>query len=226
MNTQRTVLGLVAIALAGILGWGLGLEGAQREGGEGAGSNATLQMRVASLEEEVALLRGELRARVDGIEASLRSDPGLAGNPNPPNSGFIGDPAGPPTQVAAAPPADRLEDADIARGLAEVLATEPLDDPWANPREREFYDFFAASPARDTVLLDARCQSTFCRVEVEHESGDAVETFVLEGILDAAFTSGELFFHHEMQPDGQIRTELFVARQGGRLPSIDRRVGN
>jgi hypothetical protein len=118
-----------------------------------------------------------------------------------------------------------LNSQTIARELDEQLLAEQYDFVWASEVERQLvYGFHELLPRGNNDLVDSRCQSSLCRVEVRHADSQAEVDFVREVSNVGAMPDGITdFFYRRLGPDesgdGYSHSVFYLARSGVGWPT-------
>lgn len=228
MRSLRFVVIVVSI-VAGIgIGFGLGLhvEAEPERTAAGAthpGSYAQLDSRILRLEEAIESIRqAQERQTLRPVEDRLTAAKGQSDRASRPDVDPRPGREEEDERLEAAEAEVRAEEAlaeDTFYVLEEALREEPFDGAWANEQEAFMTERFGRDEAGSTRLVDVRCQSTLCRVELEHETEEDQLLFPMMGLADPRFTGREILSRHVESPQGELRTELFLSRKDHALPS-------
>ncbi|MFK7899057.1 MAG: hypothetical protein AB8G23_24750 [Myxococcota bacterium] len=125
---------------------------------------------------------------------------------------------------------DSVEDAIAAEqkfvehtfgSLEDALKAEPLDGPWAIGQESEITEQLENGPDSTTRLVDVQCQSTLCRIELEHEIDEVSHEVAMMALTGPMFAGSEMLSRRVESPQGEVRTELFLSRKDHRLPRME-----
>lgn len=96
-----------------------------------------------------------------------------------------------------------------------------IADPWANRTESQLIHRFDQLNLKGSYLLNAECQSSFCRIEVYHEDNRAKQSFI-SGFAHPVSVSDDNkygFYRTFTDNEGNRRTLFFYARKGYDLPN-------
>jgi hypothetical protein len=163
---------------------------------------AALSGRLASLEREAAVRRATVAA--------------------PPPAGTADPAAAPdPSGRASAPRPPQHTGDEVYHGLERHFGREAKDPAWSAETEASIAHAFQGGAFAGSTMLRAECGTTICRVDVSHESDMAQNDFL--GAVRGAppFDRGG-FAHREIDPDsGQVRTIVYMPRDGQDLPLPD-----
>ncbi|MEM1229897.1 MAG: hypothetical protein AAGI15_05120 [Pseudomonadota bacterium] len=118
--------------------------------------------------------------------------------------------------------ADRQPSAPGAREqqLDDALARQALDAPWALAMEDSLRQTLEGA-SQDYLQIGAiTCRTTFCRIEVDHDSEAAQAGFIANLARRPDFVpDGESrHLHQETTVDGKLRLRFYLAREGAALP--------
>ena len=223
MSSLRTLV--VAFAIASGLGFGLGLGlHAQAEPGRPVASaprpesDVRLEARLLRLERAVDAVRqtqaiqnnGTVTVAEGPTEPAARHASDSPARPAPDTEGF----ASPEDETDS----EQVRMEDTLYALEETLRDEPFDGAWATGQESFMADHFGNGAVGVARLVDVRCQSTLCRVEVAHESEEDQMMFPMLGLADPGFSGREVLSRSIESPQGGWRTELYLSREGYALP--------
>jgi hypothetical protein len=103
-------------------------------------------------------------------------------------------------------------DAQLNSGLA--------DDHWATSLENKINNSLESNLDNDTNLSEIRCETSLCKIEVDHKNGDSKSEFMINITKIDAFNDKETFYKTTLNSDGSESTILYVARDGFRLPEL------
>ena len=105
--------------------------------------------------------------------------------------------------------------------LDEVMDSEPRDEDWSDDAEQGIGEAMAHVKLKGSELVDARCQTSMCRVEVTHQDADARGVFLhkFDGSLSFE-TSQSMSPPPEEIEDGQVVSVMYVTRAGYDLPHL------
>ncbi len=122
-------------------------------------------------------------------------------------------PSQPPAKIDEEAP-QPFDDEPSARmvTLGERLAAQHIDSGWARGTEDALRGA-AAELAPQSELVEARCGSTLCRIELKHADPMSHNRWVLGGVRSGLFGHGaatEVF----ASDDGHLHGVVFMAREG------------
>lgn len=121
------------------------------------------------------------------------------------------------------PPSPQEEQAAAEARMALLdrqVHTEQVDPRWSGPATEQIRAMFNDGTLTGSKLLSVTCQTTMCRVEVDHRDSTALDQFIGEfpTRLDWSTSSYSQIIPHE---DGSATLVLYVSREGYRLPRPD-----
>jgi hypothetical protein len=123
--------------------------------------------------------------------------------------------------------ADQLQAAEAAREEQRLLTLdshfsgEPYDADWAPRMEANMQTALEQQALVDSQLIELACQSSLCRLEVEHENDAAEQAFLHQFLAMAGFTKTETYYQRETTEDGSVQITYYVSRDGQRLPDLE-----
>lgn len=94
------------------------------------------------------------------------------------------------------------------------------DDHWATSLESKIIDSLESNLDNDTNLSEIRCETSLCKIEVDHKNTDTKSQFMINITKIDAFNDKETFYKTTLNSDGRESTLLYVAREGFRLPEL------
>ncbi len=207
---------LLGIALVAAVVWGLTLFSSQGQPEDGAAISTRPR------EEEQERLQRELKALQSNVQAVRREQAELAqtlemrrNEAGPPSVVLDGGSKTDPVAASEPPPDSSEAIAQVTEQLEQRLGREARDSRWASQVETELVRSFSGDTFSGSRVSRVTCQSTLCRAEITHDSGDSQETFVdnLPFVLEGK--TG--FFRKSDDPGGEPKTLVFVAREGAPL---------
>jgi hypothetical protein len=119
---------------------------------------------------------------------------------------------------------DEQNDQDSRENLVATLeqqfSDEPYDNVWSSATEQELMNSFYEAKLEGTQLSEAKCRTTFCRIDVNHADPEAEQRFLAAFAASGKFVNDDKggFYHHVKDPNGGTRTVFFYARKGHQLP--------
>jgi hypothetical protein len=101
--------------------------------------------------------------------------------------------------------------------LDQQERTERADSRWSGPATAQIQALFSGDKLAGSTLRDATCQTTLCRIEVDHRDALALDRFLgeLPARLGWNTNSYAQTLTHE---DGSATLVLYLSREGYRLP--------
>lgn len=105
--------------------------------------------------------------------------------------------------------------------LDSHFSGEAYDADWAPRMETNMQTALEQQEFVDSQLIDLACQSSLCRLEVEHENNDAEQTFLHEFLAMAGFTKTETYYWRETTDNGNVQMTYYISRDGQRLPDLE-----
>lgn len=104
--------------------------------------------------------------------------------------------------------------------LEDQLAREEYDARWAPGMQDAITTTLQQSHFTGSELTGLACQSSLCRIDVQHENVDAEGEFLHQFVAAAGFTEAEAFYAREERSDGSVQMRYYVSRDGQRLPDM------
>lgn len=143
-----------------------------------------------------------------------------AREPQPAVAAAAVDAAGAPPPAAPAPPKP-LETADLADAVEVEFRSQPDDASWSVGAREKLTDSLRPLAGDGARLRSVECRTSFCRVEMTHESTAAYDSFA-HHMMDPSQRSwtGAVFSTRVGTPndDGSSVTVTYLARDGYELP--------
>lgn len=104
--------------------------------------------------------------------------------------------------------------------LQEQFYTEAYDEVWAAKTEQHLRGLFSKKQASGNQIEQAACRSTFCRIDVSHDSVETEREFIAAFAVSGQFIddSQQGYYHREADGSGSVRTIFYLARKGHQLP--------
>jgi hypothetical protein len=109
---------------------------------------------------------------------------------------------------------------DQIAALDSELASEPVDQRWSGGAVAQILEtveqvLYALEPGKslETVVFDAECRSTLCKLELFHATRAAMEDFT-GAFLDQLEWPANVQFMVIDHPDGQVDTVMYLVREG------------
>lgn len=105
--------------------------------------------------------------------------------------------------------------------LEQKFSDEPYDNLWSSVTEQELMNTFYEANIEGNQLSEAKCRTTFCRIDVSHTDSEAEVRFLAAFAASGKFVNDDKrgFYHHLKDPNGGTRTVFFYARKGHQLPT-------
>ncbi len=126
-----------------------------------------------------------------------------------------------PSLMAAQPAAAGPSAAAVAEALNRVFQGEVVDAAWAGPMQTRLRNSFDAASPAGSMLVDAACRSSLCRVEVTHVNEAAQERFVAALAPQGLFANDGVRGAVQHKAEGQgLRSVYFIAREGKDLSAL------
>lgn len=164
----------------------------------------SLKQDVAALKEQLATLGDEVRSR-----ARLAPSPQLQTGP----------------QLSEEERQEQAKQAVTERMnyIASRFESEDVDAQWGNSVETQLISTFQNPALQHSALVNAECRSTLCRLEVAHEDGTDLTEFQSVLADETAKIAPEGAIQQAVGPDGKMRSIIFLARSGARIPDPNTR---
>ncbi len=109
---------------------------------------------------------------------------------------------------------------NVLSDLEKQLYAGTKDDEWEKTLEQQINHTLEKNLDNNTALLDIHCETSLCKIEVEHEEADTKMLFMTYLTQLEAFNDKETFYKTDFDENGNETTLLYVAREGYRLPEI------
>jgi hypothetical protein len=206
MRAPFIATGVAAMALAA---WLLSPHGAR---GQKASAAPTAHHDQAG--DELAGLRAELTA----LERQVARGRPRSDAPAPADAPAAADP-GRAAGAEPARPERTLE--QVIHGLDKQLGREAKDPAWSSQTEARIAEAFRSEALAGSTVLRAQCVTSFCRVDVSHESEAVQHEFVRNIPRVPPFDHGGVA-HPVVDPgSGKTTTVVYVGREGHAPPDLD-----
>jgi hypothetical protein len=122
---------------------------------------------------------------------------------------------------------DQLQGAEAAYEEQRLLTLdshfsgEPYDADWAPRMEADMQTALEQQEFADSQLIDLACQSSLCRLEVEHDNDGAEQTFLHQFLAMTGFTKTETYYWRETTDNGNVQMTYYISRDGQSLPDLE-----
>ncbi|MEE9413383.1 MAG: hypothetical protein V3V22_10070 [Methylococcales bacterium] len=121
--------------------------------------------------------------------------------------------------VANEPFSNSIKVIQTTEQLENRFSQENQDLEWSISVEAAITNQYFDSPVNGNELLDARCQSTLCRVEISHSDHEA-EALFWANISGVKGLSAQQMHTQRIEDQAQgLKTIIFVSRQGHKINS-------
>jgi hypothetical protein len=174
-------------------------------GSERAGSN---DERVEALGADIAALRADM-ARLEHQTAGATRR--------------VEVPALPEREQAAkarnGAPRPQLTGKELADSYTAYLQAERVDTSWSSHQESAIAAAFRGDWLKGSTLGRVDCRTSLCRMEVDHDSGEAEERFAQAVPMTPPFDQGG--FSQRVTDDRGTHTIAFILREGHELPRVE-----
>jgi hypothetical protein len=116
---------------------------------------------------------------------------------------------------------DRDSRETLVTTLEQKFSDEPYDNHWSSVTEQELMNTFYEANIEGNQLSEAKCRTTFCRIDIIHANSEAEVRFLAAFAASGQFINDDKhgFYHHVKDPSGGTRTVFFYARKGHQLPT-------
>jgi TolA-binding protein len=184
-----------------------------------AASEIDSETRLRRLEAQVQTLSQQLQTQQQRLERSREELAHLAQTLQRQQFGdqiATGDDA----STGAEPPSPQAEQARAQERLALLdrqIVGEKIDPRWSGPATEQIRGVFADGALAGSALSSAACQTTLCRVEVDHRDAMALDRFVGEFPARLGW-SAHSYSQVTTHEDGSATLVLYISREGYRLP--------
>lgn len=101
--------------------------------------------------------------------------------------------------------------------LEDRFNQEDQDPEWAETVEQAITNQYFDSQVYGSELIDARCRSTLCRVEMSHFDHEAEALFWINALVVKGLSADQLNIQHIKNQDDGLKTIIFVSRQGHKI---------
>ncbi len=177
-----------------------------------------LKDAVETLQSASAPSRDVSRALVERLREVAATPP-----PAPPASAPAEAPP-PPERAAPDPEADKLQRLIIADKLAQHFDTEARDASWGESEGRDLRRALDALETAKDKVERIECHSTLCKLEGRFETKQTFSELMKKTFVgsDASISHGGVMAPVvEVGDDGQVHAEVYMARAGASLPSLN-----
>ena len=208
-DTQPAVTNAVSVAAPGLTA----------PAAASAGETDT-ETRLQRLEARVQTLGQQLQAQQQRLERSREEMARLAQalEQRPVGGAETSDEA-----VSAAEPPSAQEEQAMARERLTLLdrqvVSEGIDQEWSGPATEQIKSALAEKALAGSLLSNARCQATLCRIEVDSPDATALDRVL--GELPVRLWSANSYSQVTTHEDGSATLVLYISREGYRLPKSE-----
>jgi hypothetical protein len=118
------------------------------------------------------------------------------------------------------PPSPEAERAAVEARMAlldQQERTERADSRWSGPATAQIQALFAGDSQAGSTLRDATCQTTLCRIEVDHRDALALDRFLGEFPARLGWNT-DSYAQTVTHGDGSATLVLYLSRDGYPLP--------
>ncbi|MDS4022869.1 MAG: hypothetical protein RKR03_20530 [Candidatus Competibacter sp.] len=118
------------------------------------------------------------------------------------------------------PPSPEAERAAVEARMAlldQQARTERADPRWSGPATTQIQGLFAEDSLAGSTLRDATCQTTLCRIEVDHRDTLALDRFLSELPARLGWNT-DSYAQTVTHGDGSTTLVLYLSRDGYPLP--------
>ena len=118
------------------------------------------------------------------------------------------------------PPSPEAERAAVEARVAlldQQVRTERVDPRWSGPATAQIQALFAGDKLAGSTLRDATCQTTLCRIEVDHRDALALDRFLGELPTRLGWNT-DSYAQTVTHEDGSTTLVLYLSRDGYPLP--------
>lgn len=179
--------------------------------------NVSLMMsRIDKMEKKQALTDLKITKVIGRVDKKL--DPKMAGV-SAENSDIANDKHAEFEDPEAEADEDQINES-IVSNFDTHLNSGISDNHWATSLESKINDSLELNLDDDTNLSEIRCETSLCKIEVDHKNTDSKSQFMINITKIDAFNDKETFYKTTLNSDGSESTILYVARDGFRLPEL------
>ncbi len=104
--------------------------------------------------------------------------------------------------------------------LDRQLSQEDYDMHWAPEMSEAITQTLQQESFQGSELTDLACQTSLCRIAVQHQSTEAEMEFLHQFIAASGFTEAEAFYSREEHSNGRVEMRYYISRNGQRLPML------
>ena len=108
----------------------------------------------------------------------------------------------------------------IATNLDDRIYSGVNDEQWTTSLASKINHLFDFELDKNVSLLDIRCETALCKIEVEHNDADSKVLLLSNLAKIEAFNNKDTFYKTVVNEDGTEITSLYVARDGFDLSKI------
>jgi hypothetical protein len=183
-----------------------------------AASVRELKDAVETLQGASAPSRDVSRALVERLREVAATTP-----PAPPASAPAEAPP-PPERAAPDPEADKLQRLIIADRLSQDFEADARDASWGESEGRDLRRALGALETAKDKVERIECHSTLCKLEGRFETKQTFSELMKKTFVgsDASIEHGGVMASVvEVGDDGQVHAEVYMARVGASLPSLN-----
>jgi type I site-specific restriction-modification system R (restriction) subunit len=122
---------------------------------------------------------------------------------------------------------EQLEQAELERAkqiistLDDEMSNEPYDESWAPEMQETITTTLQNVKFDGTELVSVSCQTSLCRIDVEHDNSDAEEEFLHNFVPSAGYTDTEVYFTRSEEAEGRAFMTYYVSRDGQKMPVLE-----
>jgi hypothetical protein len=178
---------------------------------------------VRELKDAVETLQGASAPSRDVSRALVERLREVAATP-PPAPPAPAEAPPPPERAAPDPEADKLQRLIVADRLAQHFEAEARDASWGESEGRDLRRALDALETAKDKVERIECHSTLCKLEGRFETKQTFSELMKKTFVgsDASIAHGGVMAPVvEVGDDGQVHAEVYMARAGASLPSLN-----
>lgn len=109
----------------------------------------------------------------------------------------------------------------VTSTLDNEMSNEPFDELWAPEMQATITATLQNTNFQGSDLLTVNCQSSLCRIDIEHENMNAEVEFLHNFVPTAGYTDTQTFFSRTVESDGRSVMTYYISRDGYAMPLLE-----
>ena len=102
---------------------------------------------------------------------------------------------------------------NVMAAFDQLVKDEPIDDEWTHGVQNGIRNVIEYGGFKDTLLKDATCHRTVCRIQITHKDQSERKMF-FDDIQQIEVLDGPSTGFHRLNKDGTIDTTLYLGKRG------------